>query len=99
MPRENSSRYAIAATTPHAQATSTGTGDVKTLARPASAIAVYLTVTTNAARVVFDGSTPSSTNGILVPTGVLWLFEIGGSDIKFASSIAANSVVDALWLS
>ena len=96
MARANSSDYGIAST-PHAQATSTATNDTKTLSRPSNAIACYLTVSTTAARVTFDSTTPTSSNGLVLQTNVLHFFSVS-SDIKFTSTAAANSIVDILWL-
>jgi len=82
-----------------AQATSTGTSDVKTLTPPAHASSVLITVETTAARVTFDGSAPASGNGIVIPAGALpLLLPVGaGATIKVASTAGANSVVDVAW--
>lgn len=90
--------YGITSATPHAQQTSTGTADVKTLAPPAGAVACMLTVTTNPARITLDGTTPTASNGLLVPTGAMPLPLSVARTMKFVSSIAANSIVDVLWL-
>jgi hypothetical protein len=82
-----------------AQATSTGTADVKTITPPKGASSALITVETTSARMTFDGSTPSSGNGIVVPTAALpLLIPVGvGCTIKFAATAAANSVVDVAW--
>jgi hypothetical protein len=84
------------------QTTSTGTADVKTVTPPTTATAFMVSIETNAARVTLDGSAPGATSLLLPTTGSQGLilpigFPAGGS-IKFASSIAANSVVTVQWL-
>lgn len=84
----------------HVSATSTGTADIKTLAAPPGATAVLLSVQTNAARVSFDGNNPGAgaAPGVVFPVGVQpFIIPIDG-DLKFASNIAGNSTVDALFL-
>jgi hypothetical protein len=83
-----------------AQATSTGTADVKTLAGPPTASCCYVNVSTTDARVTLDGSTPSATNGLIFKTGLAPIrLDIGSTTaIKFVSTAAANSVVDVAWL-
>ena len=84
----------------HAELTSTGTGNVQTFAVPANAVGVMLTVATNPAKITFDGTAPSTTNGIAVPTGAypLFLKVSPGVGLKFVSTIAGNSVVSALFV-
>lgn len=81
------------------QATSTGTGDVKTLTSPQGTTAVLITVSTTPARVTFDGSTPSSGNGNVIPVGTMPLLLTfrSGQPIKFVSTAAAASTVDVTW--
>lgn len=83
-----------------AQATSTGTGDVKTIAVPANAHTAILSAETNDARVTFDGSTPSATNGLeILHTGS----SVGpypvtpGGSVKVASTAAGNCILDAVF--
>lgn len=90
--------YDITRSSPHAQATSTGTGDPKTLTAPDNATGVFMTVLTTDARVTFDGTTPTSSNGLIVPDGGLPTFFPLGRDIIFTSTAGANSVVDVLWI-
>ena len=86
-------------TSPHAQATSTATNDVKTMTPPAGAHGVFLTVSTNGCTMTFDGTTPSSSNGVAFPKdGVPAFFPLGTSTIKFISQAAGNSVVNAFWV-
>lgn len=90
--------YDIVADTPHVQKTSTGTADTQTATAPAFAVGCLLTVETTAARVTFDGSTPTSTNGLVIPAGTTPIFIPLGRTIKIRSTAAANSVVNVLWL-
>lgn len=82
----------------HARATSANTTDVKTLSRPSGCHSCYLTASTTGAQMTFDGGTPSTTNGLIIPAGVAPIFFSVNGDIKFVSTAAANSVVDVLWL-
>lgn len=81
---------------------STGTADVKTVTPPVSATASLVSIETNGARVTFDGSTPGATSLLLPTTGsqgnLLPISFPAGGVIKFASSIAGNSVVTIQWL-
>jgi hypothetical protein len=84
------------------QTTSTGTADAKTVTPPTTATAFLVSIETNAARVTLDGSAPGPTSLLLPTTGSQGLilpigFPAGGA-IKFASSIAGNSVVTVQWL-
>lgn len=85
--------------------TSTGTANVQTFVVPTGAMAVYLAVQTNTCSITFDGSTPSTTNGLKIPAAVAPVFiaTAGGPGptggvIKFVSMAAANSIVDALFV-
>ena len=82
------------------EATSTGTGDVKTLTPPGDASAALISVETTAARMTFDGSTPAAANGHVFPAAqVPQTVLIGaGSVIKWISTAAANSIVNVTWL-
>jgi hypothetical protein len=86
--------------------TSTGTGDVKTVA-PASgkrAVGVWISVETTDARVTFSGATPgvSTGPGIVVKAGAspqFYPFAIGpNSPLKFASNAAGNSLVSVVFV-
>lgn len=83
-----------------AQATSTGTGDVKTLTPPPDTSACLISVETTSARMTFDNSTPAAGNGHVFPTAqVPQMMLIGaGSVIQFASTAAANAIVNVTWL-
>lgn len=93
---KNSTHIAIG----QAQATSTGTGDVKTLTPPPDTSAALISVETTSARMTFDKSAPAAGNGHVFPTAqVPQMILIGpGSEIRFAATAAANSIVNVTWL-
>ena len=99
MPRVLSS-FDISPVTPHVEATSTGTADVKDVVAPAGATAFLVTVATTSARMTVDGSAPSTTNGLIIPLAAQpLLIPIGHPrTARFASAVAGTSVVDVLWL-
>jgi len=82
----------------HVQATSAGTADIKTIAAPKDAVACLIDVATTDARVTFDGSAPSATNGLIVKAGQQPIYVGVGKAVMFASTAAAASIVDLLWL-
>lgn len=95
MARQNSALYSVI---DHVQSTSANTGDVQTITRPEAATACYVTASTTAARLTFDGSTPSATEGLVVPTGQLFDFSFDNAAIKHASTAGTASVLDVAWL-
>lgn len=70
---------------------------VKTLTCLADVNAVFITVETTAARVTFDGSTPSTTNGIVIQkdSSPLFVPVVAGTQIKWISTAGAASVLVA----
>lgn len=77
------------------------TTTVSTLAAPAGAMACLITVETTDARMTFDGSAPSATNGQVMKQGVALVFvpladQVNG--IKWTSTAAAVSTVNVTWL-
>jgi hypothetical protein len=92
-----STTFNITGSAPHAQASSSGTANVQTLTAPPSASACLVTVETTGCYAVFNGTTPSATNGIFIPTGVVVTLPVAQS-ISFASSAAAASKVNVVWL-
>ena len=85
----------------HATATSTNTTDSKTFAAPAGAHGFYVTVATNGCYMTFDGTAPSSTNGLALPAGVapvFFPFVPGTVGITVRSQAAASSVVNVCWV-
>lgn len=87
--------------TPHKAATSTGTGDVKTITKPEYAMGMYVSAKTTAARVTFDGSAPNpgTSNGQVIPAGGIPVFFPFAVDVKFCSDIAGNAELDILYVS
>lgn len=83
------------------QTTSTGTGDVKTVTFPSKAGGVWITVETNAARVTLNGDTPSAALGIVLPkdSSPVYFPLPGGTGLKFASTQAANCIVNTIFVS
>lgn len=80
-------------------ASSTGTADVKSLVAPAGAQAVLLSVETTGCYATLDGTTPDATHGIFLTTGAVHFLYVGsGLTLKFASSAAAASKVNVIWL-
>ena len=81
-----------------AQATSTGTANVQTLAAPAGAIGCVLQAETTNARVSFNGVDPSAANGLIIYAGVSPVYFAFAETIKIASAVAGTSLLDVLWL-
>lgn len=96
--------YDLLEDTPHEEATSTGTADVATIT-PAvgdrgisKANACYLSAITSGCYVTFDGSTPSATNGLFIPSGTAPILVLLGETIKFVSATASGTTLKVLWL-
>lgn len=90
--------YAATTSSPHAQQTPSSTSDTKTFTPPALAKACMICVETNGARLTFDGTAPSSSNGLVFPAGVAPIFVPMASTIKAVSTVAGNAVVNVLWI-
>lgn len=75
------------------------TTTVSTLTSPGPTAGVTITVETTGARVTFDGSTPSSTNGHVFPKDQVPAFYPFGQGmvIKWTSTAAAVSTIQATW--
>lgn len=59
-----------------------------------------MSVTTTKVYMTFDGSTPSSTNGIpIVAGGLPVFFSTGSPTVKWIGSATATHIVDVLCLS
>jgi hypothetical protein len=84
----------------HQELTSTGTANVQTFVVPKGACAMLISVATNAAKITFDGTAPSTTNGVLYPvTAEPNLTPTAGLGAPaFVSTVAGNSVVSVLFL-
>lgn len=90
----------VGSTDAHDAATSTGTGNKLTLARPAWANACMLSAKTNNARVTFGGEDPGAgaAPGLIIVAGAQPVFFPFATDIEFVSEAAANSELNVLWL-
>ena len=91
--------FATTSSSPHAQATSTGTADVHTFTPPTGAHGFFVTVQTNNCYLTLDATTPDSTNGLHILKDLGPIFIPVGQTIKVASDAAGNSVVNVLWVS
>ncbi len=96
--------WTLPAQNAHTQTTSTGTADVKTITLEPNCSAIVCAAKTNPGFLSFNGSTPSSSNGIaiavsaqpaLLPCGY---YSHSGHQLKWASSAAGNAVLDLLQL-
>lgn len=81
----------------HVQGTSTGTGDVHTVTAPSGAKGFFITVQTNGIYFTWDGTSPSSTNGLHAVAGAAPVFIPIGKNFQFASDAAGNAVVNVAW--
>lgn len=94
--------YEPTASGAHTSDTTADATTVKTKAPAAGAIGLLLSVKSKAAYVTFDGTTPSSTNGMYFPAETMPVFlpilPSGGQSLKWISSDVAGSTVDILWL-
>ena len=90
--------FGLPTANPHAQVTSTGTGNVQTVSPPAGAHAFFMTVQTNGLYLTFDGTTPSSTNGLHVVKDSAPTFFPVGKTINIAADTAGNAVANLLWV-
>lgn len=84
--------------TSQAQDSSPDTTTSKTLVPPQGAIACEITVETTAARVTWNGTTPSSTNGLLIQPAAAPLYQPFAKTITWRSSAGTASIVNVLWL-
>jgi hypothetical protein len=83
-----------------AQATSTGTSDVKTLSPAGGASCALISVELNDARMVFTtAETPSASLGQVIKAGTSpGLYPVGaGSLVKFVSTIGGSCIVNVSW--
>lgn len=84
----------------HAQATSTGAADVKTLTAPAGAVGCFISVSTNNVWLTYDGETPSASIGLVMIKDIVPFFlPIGYPNvIKFANVTTGNALVNIGWV-
>lgn len=88
--------YGIANTTPHVNA-SPATGSTSTFKPPDGAKSCWITVTTQGVYATWDGTTPSSTNGLHIPAGGMpWFCPHGLTILMRADTTGA--VVNVLWV-
>jgi hypothetical protein len=103
VPRQGTA-YTLPAANPHTQVTSTGTADVKTITLEKATSAIVVDAKTNTGFLTFDGSTPSSSNGQVIIAGAspvtlpLGFYCHSGHQVKWASSVAGNAILDLLQL-
>lgn len=71
---------------------------VQTALPPAGAVACEINVATTDARVTFNGTTPSSTNGQIVKKDQNPIYKPYAVPIKAVATAAAVSTIDVLWL-
>lgn len=81
-------------------ATSTGTGDIKTLVPPKNANACEISAKTTNARVTFNGVNPGAGTapGQVIAAGAQPVLFPFAHTIKFVSEAAANCELNVLWL-
>lgn len=82
----------------HDQNSSADTTTTATLTAPASAQAMVLTVETTSARVVFDDTTPSSSNGIVLAKDAAPVVFPFAANVSWRSTAGTASVVNVIWL-
>lgn len=91
--------FGLPTANPHVQITSTGTSDVKTATPPGGGHGFFCTVQTNNIYLTFDGTTPSSSNGLHILKDTAPIFFPVGKTLSVVSDAAGNAVVNILWLS
>jgi hypothetical protein len=93
--------YSPTRTTPHAQkVTAASTADVQTFLAPGYGTAFFINVAGQDVYMTIDGTTPSSTNGLLIPkAGLPVFFPLTVASIKVAPTAATAATVDVLWVS
>lgn len=100
MPRVESA-YAAAADS-HTQLVSTGTGDVQTATPAAGVNAVYVQAISIDCYLTWDGTDPSSTNGLRIYAGQMPFFVplglSGNAVFKVASVSGSTSTVNLAWM-
>lgn len=67
--------------------------------RPAGADGVFISVNTQDARVSFDGTTATATNGVMIKAGSTpAFFPVAGNDLSIIGLNASASDVSLLWV-
>lgn len=90
--------YGIPSTSFFTQLTSTGTTNSQTATPPAGAVGFFIQVGTTSGYITLDGSTPSSSNGLLIAKDQLPMFIPVAQTIILRSSAGANSVASIQWV-
>lgn len=90
--------YGVPSTAFFTQLTSTGTTNSQTATRPAGATGFFIQVGTTSGYITLDGSTPSSSNGLLIVKDQLPLFFPVAPTITLRSSAGANCVASIQWV-
>ena len=90
--------YGVPSTSFFTQLTSTGTSNSQTATPPAGAHGFFIQVGTTSGYITLDGSTPSSTNGLLITKDQLPFFIPIAQTIILRSSAGANSVASIQWV-
>ena len=88
--------YSIPGSSPHVQA-STSTSATFTAPTNPDAVGCLISVSVNDAYVTFDGTTPSSTNGLVLKAATNPVFFPLGQTIKVTPA-TASTTVNVLWL-
>lgn len=82
----------------HSQTTSSDSSTVKTVSLAKGTKAIYVAATSNKVYMTFDGSTPSSTNGLPIIAGALPMYvSVGGPTVSWVGSSTSHTV-DVLCL-
>lgn len=91
--------FGVPSTGAHNQTTTADNTTVKTVSLATNTRAIYVGVTSKKVYMTFDGSTPSSTNGLgIVPDALPMYISVGSPTIKWISSDVAGSTVNVLCL-
>ena len=90
--------YGVPSTSFFVQLTSTGTTNSQTATPPAGAVGFFIQVGTTSGYITLDGSTPSSSNGLLITKDQLPMFIPVAQTIILRSSAGANSVASIQWV-
>jgi hypothetical protein len=90
--------YGIPSTSFFQQISSADTTTTATATPPAQAHGFFIQVGTTSGYITLDGSTPSSSNGLLITKDQLPLFIPVGQKILLRSSAGASSVASIQWV-
>lgn len=88
----------LPAASSQAQDSSPDASTTKTLTPPAGALACMVTAETTTARVTFNGTVPSSSNGLVVQVAAAPLYLPFAEPITWRSTAGTASILNVLWL-